>query len=154
MAGGNNGQDGFSNAPFAWQKIVVQPPTIFCHILHVLPSSTAPGCRWTVTVADRQGATVTVDIDAKELQTYERFQAALLRETGSPFRYLPVEPQTASMKDPPAPVSDVAAAAREKSAEDQALRASHTGNDAPAPVPAPAPPPSRGTLAPIHPLSA
>jgi hypothetical protein len=97
---------------------------------------------------------MTVDIDAKELQTYERFQAALLRETGSPFRYLPVEPQTAPGKDLPAPVPDVAAATREKSAEDQALRASHTGNDVPAPVPAPAPPPSRGTPAPIHPLSA
>jgi hypothetical protein len=101
MVGGNNGQDGFSSVPFARQKIVVQPPTIFCRIL-----------------------------------------------------YLPVEPQTAPRKDPPAPVSDVAAATREKSAEDQALRASHTGSDAPAPVPAPAPPPSRGTLSPIHPLSA
>jgi hypothetical protein len=37
--------------------------------------------------------TVTVDLGADELQTYERFQAALLRETGSPFRYLPIEPQ-------------------------------------------------------------
>jgi hypothetical protein len=113
MVGGNNGQDGFSSVPFARQKIVVQPPTIFCRILHVLPSSTAPACCWAVTVADRQGgATMTVDIDAKELQTYERFQAALLRETGSPFRYLPVEPQIAPRKDPPAPVSDVAAATR------------------------------------------
>jgi hypothetical protein len=61
----------------------------------VLPSATAPGGWWTVTEVDRQGVTVTVDLEAEALQTYERFQAALLRETGSPFRYLPVEPQTA-----------------------------------------------------------
>jgi hypothetical protein len=64
----------------------VQPPTIFCCILHVLPSATAPGGCWAVTVADRQGVTVTVDLAAEALQTYECFQAALLRETGSPFR--------------------------------------------------------------------
>src|SRR5262245_8534564 len=100
----------FQIVPFAREKIVDHPPTIFCRILHVVPSSTAPGGYWAVTVADRQGETVTVDIDDKELQTYERFQAALLRETGSPFHYLPVEPQTAPPKDPPAPASDVAAA--------------------------------------------
>ena len=41
------------------------------------------------------GGTVTVDLAAEELETYERFQAALLRETGSPFRYLPIEPRPA-----------------------------------------------------------
>jgi hypothetical protein len=68
-------------------------PTIFCRILHVTPSATAPECRWSVTVADDQGATVTVDLAAEEVKTYEGFQAALLRETGSPFRYLACEPQ-------------------------------------------------------------
>ena len=77
------------------EKIVVHPPTIFCRILHVLPSAAAPECRWAVTVADGQGGTVTVDLAAEELETYERFQAALLRETGSPFRYLPIEPRPA-----------------------------------------------------------
>lgn len=73
----------------------MHPPTIFCRILHALPSTAAPECRWAVTVADGQGLTVTVDLAAEELQTYERFQAALLRETGSPFRYLPIKPQPA-----------------------------------------------------------
>lgn len=77
------------------EKIVVNPPTIFCRILHVLPSNTVPECRWAVTVADGQGLTLTVVLASEELQTYERFQAALLRETGSPFRDLPVQPQPA-----------------------------------------------------------
>jgi hypothetical protein len=71
----------------------VPPPTIFGRILQVLPSATAPGCRWAVTVADGQGLSVTVDLKAEDLRTYARFQAAILRETGSPFRYLPVQPQ-------------------------------------------------------------
>jgi hypothetical protein len=33
----------------------VQPSTIFCSILHVLPSSTAPGYYWAVMLADPQG---------------------------------------------------------------------------------------------------
>jgi hypothetical protein len=74
MVGGNNGQDGFSSVPFARQKIVVQPPTIFCRILHVLPSSTAPGCCWAVTVADRQGAAMTVDIDARNCRLTSAFK--------------------------------------------------------------------------------
>ena len=73
----------------------MHPQTIFCRILHVLPSTVAPECRWAVTVADGHGVTVTVDLEADELQTYERFQAALLRETECPFRYLPIEPQPA-----------------------------------------------------------
>jgi hypothetical protein len=93
----------------------VHPPTIFCHILDVLSSPTAPGCCWAVTVADRQGVTVTVDLDAKELQTYECFQAALLRKTGSPFRYLPIEPRVVPTQVPPAPELGVAAATRDKS---------------------------------------
>jgi hypothetical protein len=71
----------------------VTPLTIFCRILHVLLSATTPGCRWAVTVADRKGVTATVDLKEEDLRTYERFQAAILRETGSPFRYLPVQHQ-------------------------------------------------------------
>jgi hypothetical protein len=48
--------------------------------------------RWVVTVADRQGVTVTVDVGAAALQTCECLQVALLRKTASPFRYLPVQP--------------------------------------------------------------
>ena len=59
---------------------------------------------------------VTVDLEAKALQTYERFQAALLRKTGSPFRYLPIEPRAVPTQAPPAPEPSVAAATREKSA--------------------------------------
>jgi hypothetical protein len=106
----------FQITSFVRKKIVVHPPTIFCHILHVLPSHTAPGCCWAVTVADRQGVTVTVDLEAEALQTYERFQAALLRKTGSPFRYLPIEPWAVPTQAPPAPEPSVAAATREKSA--------------------------------------
>ena len=69
------------------------PPRIFCRILHVVPSATAPGCRSAVTVADEQGLSVTVDLKTEDLRTYERFQAAILRETGSPFRYLPIQSQ-------------------------------------------------------------
>jgi hypothetical protein len=65
------------------EKIVVQPPTIWCCILlHVLPSATAPGGWWTVTLADRQGVTVTVDLAAAAVPTYECCHAAL-REVGS-----------------------------------------------------------------------
>jgi hypothetical protein len=107
----------FQITSFVRKKIVVYPLTIFWHILHVLPSYTAPGCCcWTVTVADRQGVSVTVDLEAEALQTYERFQAALLRETGSPFRYLPIEPRAVPTQAPPAPEPSIAAATREKSA--------------------------------------
>jgi|SRR5882724_1239958 len=98
------------------KKSLVHPPRSFCRILHVLPSHTAPGCCWAVTVADRQGVTVTVDLEAEALQTYERFQAALLRKTGSPFCYLPIEPRAVPMQAPPAPEPSVAASTREKSA--------------------------------------
>jgi hypothetical protein len=67
------------------EKIVVHPPMIFGSLLDVLPSPTAPGARWTATVADRRGATVTDDLDVERLQTYERFQAALPLKTWHPF---------------------------------------------------------------------
>jgi len=40
-------------------------------------------------VADREGITVTLVLRPADLATYTRFQAAVLRTTGSPFRYLP-----------------------------------------------------------------
>jgi uncharacterized protein YbjT (DUF2867 family) len=101
----------------AREEIFVQPSTIFCRILQVQPSTVAPGCYWAVTVVDRQGVMVTVDHAAKELQTYKRFQAAILRATGSPFRYLPVEPQAAPTQTSPAPELSVAAAMRKGSVQ-------------------------------------
>ena len=92
---GDSAEDGLSDHTLLRGKNVVGSTTIFCRILRVLPSTAAAECRWTVTVADSQGMTVTVDLAAEDLQTYERFQAALLRETGSPFRYLPIEPRPA-----------------------------------------------------------
>jgi hypothetical protein len=115
------------------EKIVVQPPTILCCILHVLPSATAPGGWWTVTVADRQGVTVTVGLAAAAVPTYECCHAALRHETGNPFRYLPVEPQTASAQAPIAPKPGVAVATRQKSAEDQARCVPPTGSGPPMP---------------------
>ena len=94
----------------------MQTPTIWCRILLVQSSATAPRARWTVTVADRQGLTATVDLEAEDLQTYKHFQTALLRETGSPFRYLPGDPQTAPRQALPIPEPDRATATREKSA--------------------------------------
>jgi hypothetical protein len=115
------------------EKIVVQPPTIWCCILRVLSSATAPGGWWTVTVADRQRVTVTVDLAAAAVPTYECFQAALRRATGHPFRYLPVEPQAASTQAPIAPKPGVAVATRQKSAEDQARCVPPTGSGPPMP---------------------
>ena len=42
-----------------------------------------------VTVADREGIAVTLVLRPTDLATYTSFQAAVLRATGSPFRYLP-----------------------------------------------------------------
>jgi hypothetical protein len=67
-------------------------------------------------VADRQGITVTVNLKAEDLQIYERFQAALLRETGSSFRYLPIESLPVPTQAPSAPEQSGAVATREKSA--------------------------------------
>jgi hypothetical protein len=70
-------------------------------------------------VADHQGLTVTVDLDAEDLQTYERFQTALLRETGSPFRYLSVQPQATPRQPQPAAGPGLASATRETSSQAQ-----------------------------------
>jgi hypothetical protein len=115
------------------EKIVVQPPTLVCCILPVLSSTTAPGGGWTVTVAARPGVTVTVDLAAAAVPTYECCHAALRRATGHPFRYLPVEPQTASAQAPIAPKPGVAVATRQKSAEDQARCVPPTGSGPPTP---------------------
>jgi hypothetical protein len=48
-----------------------------------------PQAHWAVTVADQEGTTVTLALQAGDLQTYQCFQAAVLRETGCRFQYLP-----------------------------------------------------------------
>lgn len=63
--------------------------TIFCIIQHVQPLEPPARNRLAVTLADGQGETVTVELEAHELQTYESFQAAVLRHTGCGFRYRP-----------------------------------------------------------------
>jgi hypothetical protein len=45
--------------------------------------------RVAVTVADPEGIAVTLVLRPADLATYTSFQAAVLRATGSPFRYLP-----------------------------------------------------------------
>jgi hypothetical protein len=42
-----------------------------------------------VTIVDREGIAVTLVLRPADLATYTSFQAAVLRATGSPFRYLP-----------------------------------------------------------------
>jgi hypothetical protein len=137
----------FQSTSIVREEIVVQPPTIFCCIMQVMPSPTTPGCCWTVTLADRQGLTVTVDLTAEELQTYERFQAALLRETGCSFRYLPVEPLASPTQATPTPRPGVVAATRQTFAEDQAHCTLPTARD---PLAA-ALPPDRDTLPLVRP---
>lgn len=64
------------------------PPTTFCLIGEILLAHTPPA-DFTVIVADAEGTTVTLALQAKDLSAYERFQAAVLRETGCRFQYLP-----------------------------------------------------------------
>ena len=63
-------------------------PTIWCTIKRVRrrPRWRRAGVK--VTVADCAGAAVTVVLTAADLETYASFQAAILRATGHPFRYL------------------------------------------------------------------
>ena len=63
--------------------------TIFCIIQHVQPLEPPTRNRWAVSLADGEGETVTIELGADDLQTYERFQAAVLRHTGCRFRYRP-----------------------------------------------------------------
>jgi hypothetical protein len=67
---------------------MLMPPTTFCLIGEVVLAPT-PHADVTVTVADQEGTTVTLALQAGDLVTYERFQAAVLRETGCRFQYLP-----------------------------------------------------------------
>ncbi len=64
------------------------PPTIFCIIREVSLAYTPQGVECTVTIADQEGTTVRLALQAHDLVTYERFQAAVQRETGSHFQYL------------------------------------------------------------------
>jgi hypothetical protein len=67
---------------------MLTPPTTFCLIGEVVLAPT-PHADVTVTVADQEGTTATLVLQPKDLVTYERFQAAVLRETGCRFQYLP-----------------------------------------------------------------
>jgi hypothetical protein len=89
---------------------------------------------------------MTVDLKAEELRTYQRFQLALLRKTGRPFRYLPVEPQAAPLQASHASQSGTAAAAWQESFEDQARGTLLTGSGPPIPALASAPASYCGTL--------
>jgi hypothetical protein len=64
-------------------------PTTFCLIQDVSLVDTPDGVGFAVTVADQEGTTARLALQAHDLVTYERFQAAVRRETGCPFRYLP-----------------------------------------------------------------
>jgi hypothetical protein len=64
-------------------------PTIWCTIQRVQSRPSWWSVRVAVTVADREGIAVTLVLRLTDLATYTSFQAAVLRATGSPFRYLP-----------------------------------------------------------------
>ena len=64
-------------------------PTIWCTIQRVQSRPSWWSVRVAVTVADREGIAVTLGLRPVDLATYISFQAAVLRATGSPFRYLP-----------------------------------------------------------------
>ena len=63
-------------------------PTIWCTIQRVQSRPSWWSVRVAVTVADRKGIAVTLVLRPADLATYTNFQAAVLRATGSPFRYL------------------------------------------------------------------
>jgi hypothetical protein len=64
-------------------------PTIWCTIQRVQARPSWWSVRVAVTVVDREGIAVTLVLRPADLATYTSFQAAVLRATGSPFRYLP-----------------------------------------------------------------
>jgi hypothetical protein len=64
-------------------------PTIWCTIQRVQSRPSWWSVRVAVTVADREGIAVTLVLRPADLATYPSFQSAVLRATGSPFRYLP-----------------------------------------------------------------
>ena len=76
-------------------------PTIWCTVQRVQPSPPWQRAGVAVTVADREGTAVTITLTASDLDTYASFQAAVLRATGHPFRYLPVTaPQRSPVAEP------------------------------------------------------
>lgn len=64
-------------------------PTIWCTIQRVQARPSWWSVRVAVTVADREGIAVTLVLRIADLAAYSSFQVAVLRATGSPFRYLP-----------------------------------------------------------------
>jgi hypothetical protein len=64
-------------------------PTNWCMIQRVQARPSWWSVRVAVTVADREGIAITLVLRPADLATYPSFQAAVLRATGSPFRYLP-----------------------------------------------------------------
>jgi hypothetical protein len=78
-------------------------PTIWCTIQRVRPRPSWWSVRVAVTIADREGIAVTLVLRPPDLATYTSFQAAVLRATGSPFRYLPnTRPQDSLIAQPAA----------------------------------------------------
>ena len=78
-------------------------PTIWCMIQRVQSRPSWWSVRVAVTVADREGIAVTLMLRLADLATYPSFQAAVLRATGSPFRYLPdTRPQGSLVAQPAA----------------------------------------------------
>jgi hypothetical protein len=64
-------------------------PTLWCTIQRVQARPSWWSVRVAVTVANREGIAVTLVLRPTDLATYTGFQTAVLRATGSPFRYLP-----------------------------------------------------------------
>jgi hypothetical protein len=77
-------------------------PTIWCTIQCVQPLHSWRRAGVAVTVADREGTAVTMVLRTSDLATYASFQAAVLRATGHPFRYLPGTARQASALTTPA----------------------------------------------------
>jgi hypothetical protein len=82
-------------------------PTIWCTIQRVQARPSWWSVRVAVTVADREGIAVTLVLKLTDLATYTGFQAAVLRATGSPFRYLPVTGPQGSLVPQPAALTRI-----------------------------------------------
>jgi hypothetical protein len=80
---------GFTPEPAAQRERDANDPPTFCLIREVSLVDTPDGIGFAVTVADQEGTTARLALQAHDLVTYERFQAAVWRETGCPFRYRP-----------------------------------------------------------------
>lgn len=76
-------------------------PTIWCTIQRVQRLPSWRSASVAVTVADREGRAMTIALTASDLDTYASFQAAVLRGTGHPFRYVPVTaPRRSPLAEP------------------------------------------------------